>query len=250
MRKFKEGDKAIVLKNTSGHGFSIGAEVDVVGESGIYNGETEYECKTISEYWFLTTSELKKKENLEYKTSNRYKLHQAIKATGFHAEKLSLATGKAKNYFVGITAESRFIKHGDITKERLTYLLTMLAFAERDLRNIGNKTVESGKTYKPSQVKLTIDDVEIKYAVVESCGLSYNDYPLYDSTVHYPAEAKVNHNGEIKFAADVKIEEAKKDLDSFLLYPTDKPELSNFTKVGIIAIVILLLILIVKNLVV
>lgn len=108
-----------------------------------------------------------------YIQSNRYKLQQAIKKTGFHAEKLSLASNHAKTYFTGFTAESRFNSRGDITEERLNSLLTTLAFAERELLGIGAKTVDDNPIIdKTSQsdtdneidedLKESIEDSEIK----------------------------------------------------------------------------------------
>lgn len=162
-----------------------------------------------------------------YAESNRYKLSQAIKSTGFHAEKLSLETGYAKTYFAGFTAESRFNRRGDITEDRLNSLLTTLAFAERELLGVGAKTVDD--QVKPKDFG---NRVENKF-------LNDEEIKLMDSSEYK------------NIADDFKSGMQESVVDSYIdPVETTQPKSSNFTKVGIIAIVILLLILIVKNLVV
>lgn len=161
--KIPEGTKGFVLENA----LCPFVEFDIKPNKFLHDGGglgEEGKC------WSVHINYLKL---YEYKTSNRYKLHQAIKATGFHAEKLSLATGFKKGYFSDYTSESRFNSRGDITEERLNSLLTTLAFAERELLGVGAKTVDDNPIIdKTSQsdtdneidedLKESIEDSEIK----------------------------------------------------------------------------------------
>lgn len=245
MCKFKKGDKVVIVKPMDGNpevlkkgvtGIVLDLHIapfiqfDVDKSDSLHDALGEGD---VGKCYSMTEDELELYN--EYKQSNRHKLHQAIKATGFHAEKLSLATGKAKNYFVGITAESRFIKHGDITEERLNSLLTTLAFAERELLGVGAKTV--GDQVKPEGFGGRSENHE----------LSFKDYPLYDSTVDYSADDNESVKDLFKNAPSNATHHIVNNGDKVYfavnLVETKKPKLSNFTKVGIIAIVILLLIL-------
>lgn len=118
-------------------------------------------------------------ENMKYTESNRYKLQQAIKKTGFHAEKLSLASNHAKTYFTGFTAESRFNSRGDITEERLNSLLTTLAFAERELLGVGAKTVDDVLINEPStenQVSVNVTEMKNQYYDDSKSNDLYSNY--------------------------------------------------------------------------
>ncbi|KAF1026211.1 MAG: hypothetical protein GAK29_01473 [Acinetobacter bereziniae] len=126
----KVGDSGKVI------GFYRPAPVVAIIENNKFTNSNAGEGKL-----FIPMSSLKKLNSF-YLESNRHKLYQAIKATGFHAEKLSLASNHAKTYFTGFTAESRFNSRGDITEERLNSLLTTLEFAERELLGVGAKTVD------------------------------------------------------------------------------------------------------------
>lgn len=156
MSKFEVGDRAIVIKNTSGHMFDIGLEVEIVHETGLHNGETEYECKHWGKYWYLTDSELKKKSSSEYLSSNRFKLLQAIKETGYSSRRLSdIAVGN-ESYFYNYTGKARFDKKGDISdsmleqlkgsvksaQSQLTSKLTDALIHEREELAIAPKTVD------------------------------------------------------------------------------------------------------------
>lgn len=140
MCKFKVGDVFEIISDAHE---DLGAMVgDVVTLLEIHEDNCHaFKHEKISHpiYYFLSSLECIVHK---YKSSNRHKLQQAIKATGFHAEKLSLASNHAKTYFTGFTAESRLNSRGDITEERLNSLLTTLAFAERELLGVGAKTVD------------------------------------------------------------------------------------------------------------
>lgn len=115
----------------------------------------------------------------EYNQSNRYRLQQAIKKTGFHAEKLSLASNHAKTYFTGFTAESRFNSRGDITEERLNALLTTLAFAERELLGVGAKTVDDVAIDDPSkenEVSVNVTEMKNQYYYDSKSNDLYSNY--------------------------------------------------------------------------
>lgn len=116
---------------------------------------------------------------MKYTESNRYKLQQAIKATGFKIGDLSLATGNVKTYFTGFTAESRFNSRGDITEERLNALLTTLAFAERELLGVGAKTVDDVAIDQPSTEK------EVVVNVTEMKNRYYDDSKSNDLYSNY-----------------------------------------------------------------
>lgn len=182
MCKFKVGDKVVVF-NSSGNPDVIkkGLTGVVLDNSSfpfvqfdIEENEMLHNANGLGESgkcFIMAEREIKLLNN--YKQSNRHKLQQAIKATGFHAEKLSLASNHAKTYFTGFTAESRLNSRGDITEERLNSLLTTLAFAERELLGVGAKTVDDNPIIdKTSQsdtdneidedLKESIEDSEIK----------------------------------------------------------------------------------------
>lgn len=128
-------------------------------------------------------------ENMKYTESNRYKLQQAIKKTGFHAEKLSLASNHAKTYFTGFTAESRFNSRGDITDERLNSLLTTLAFAERELLGVGAKNVDDVAIDEPSKEK------EVIVNVTEMQNQYYDDSKSNDLYSNYfESASKINQS--------------------------------------------------------
>ncbi len=165
MCKFKVGDVFEIISDAHEDlGAMVGDVVTLLEINEDNCHAFKHEKISYPIYYFLSSLECIVHK---YKSSNRQKLQQAIKATGFHAEKLSLATGFKKGYFSDYTSESRFNSRGDITEDRLNSLLTTLAFAERKFLGVGAKTVDSDKTYKPSQVEITIGDVEIKGALVE-----------------------------------------------------------------------------------
>lgn len=125
--------------------------------------------------------------SFDYKKSNRYKLQQAIKETGFHAEKLSLASNHAKTYFTGFTAESRFNSRGDITEERLNSLLTTLAFAEHKLLDLEPKTVdENNIPIDEEKSTMVVDGVKIE-GTISDFNISFDDNSknIFDSTEMY-----------------------------------------------------------------
>lgn len=80
---------------------------------------------------------------MQYEESNRYKLAQAIKKTGFSAKALSRIVAGNESYFYNKTGVARFNKKGDISNEALNLALTDLAFAEREVLGIGAKAVEA-----------------------------------------------------------------------------------------------------------
>lgn len=144
MSEYKKGDKFIVQIENGEHEFKKGEVVTLIDDQpsvlmSFINDKGRDQLMKLSELEFIDSG---------YKESNRYKLSQAIKSTGFHAEKLSLATGFKKGYFSDYTSESRFNSRGDITEERLNYLLTTLAFAERELLGVGAKTVDVNESVK------------------------------------------------------------------------------------------------------
>lgn len=156
MSKYKVGDKVLFLENDKSHKeyLTVGKHYSVfklwIPHYGLIN-----DVGTIT---YVDESQINLISGL-YKNSNRYKLQQAIKKTGFHAEKLSLASNHAKTYFTGFTAESRFNSRGDITKDRLNSLLTTLAFAERELLGVGAKTVDDVAVDEPLKEKEVIVNV-------------------------------------------------------------------------------------------
>lgn len=93
---------------------------------------------------FLRLNDVKKigESQMQYEESNRYKLAQAIKKTGLKVGELSIAVNGNTNYFGNYHNKSRFNERGDISEARLNELLTDLAFAEREVLGIGDKTVE------------------------------------------------------------------------------------------------------------
>lgn len=118
-------------------------------------------------------------EDMKYTESNRYKLQQAIKATGFKIGDLSLATGNAKTYLTGFTAESRFNSRGDITEERLNSLLTTLAFAERELLGVGAKTVDDialDETQTENEVSVNVNEMKNQYYDSSKSNDLYSNY--------------------------------------------------------------------------
>lgn len=165
-----------------------------LGEDGKCFAVCEYEIKLISD---------------DYIQSNRYKLHQAIKKTGFQSERLSLASGYAKTYFTGFTAESRFNSRGDITEERLNALLVTLAFSERELLGLGAKTV---------------DGFDLSKDIAKTATELNNN--VFDTNKHIHNENMSYYNDRIR---------------------NDSEKLSTFSKVGIFVLSVLLILLFVYN---
>lgn len=202
MCKFKKGDKVVLVKDFNLIEFSIKegttgivlddsnhpfVQFDIEPNHKLHSAEDLGEngrCFTVGHYFL-------KSINADYHQSNRHKLHQAIKATGYSSRRLSdIAVGN-ESYFYNYTGKARFDKKGDITEDCLNSLLTTLAFAERELLGIGAKTVDSDKTYKPSQVEITIGDVEIKGALVE-----YYDNEL-DANLKAIDDSKINEQTKL-----------------------------------------------------
>jgi hypothetical protein len=186
MSKFKVGDRVLFLEKDSSfeENLKIGNYYTVVQ-------------LWLPHYWlindvgkktFVDESQIKLISEL-YKNSNRYKLKQAIKETGFYAENLSLETGHAKTYFTGFTAESRFNSRGDITEDRLNSLLTTLAFAERKLLELAPKTVDENNV---PMVEKSIDE-----SVVET--KSDLDSFLIDNETWFLEDNEIKDNKSKKF---------------------------------------------------
>lgn len=121
----------------------------------------------------------------EYESSNRYKLKQAIKETGFSSRKLSHFASGNESFFYNQTGLARFKEYGDISwskldelidlvdmaKERLNAKIMQDAFDEREKLDLGAKTVDENnvpvKKFKPEDVKITFGDTEIKGTLSE-----------------------------------------------------------------------------------
>lgn len=70
-----------------------------------------------------------------YLTSNRFKLLQAIKETGYSSRRLSdIAVGN-ESYFYNYTGKARFDKKGGISSETLDNLKITLEYAVKELSN-------------------------------------------------------------------------------------------------------------------
>lgn len=170
-----EGTKGFVLENA----VSPFIEFDINPNKGLHDGGGLGED---GKCWSVHINYLKL---YEYKTSNRYKLKQAIKETGFSSRKLSHFASGNESFFYNQTGLARFKEYGDISwskldelidlvdmaKERLNAKIMQDAFDEREKLDLGAKTVDENnvpvKKFKPEDVKITFGDTEIKGTLSE-----------------------------------------------------------------------------------
>lgn len=151
MCKYKVGDKVLFFKKdqfinedlTIGNTYSV-VEVctylplcGLIDDSGDLVYVNEYQIEILN----------------KHKKSNRYKLQQSVKKSGFTAKALSLVAGKNKYYFGTDISESRFNLRGDLSDKQYNAMNTNLEFAIRELSGIGAKTVEESKP-------TTIEDIQ------------------------------------------------------------------------------------------
>ncbi len=108
---------------------------------------------------------------MSYETSNRKKLYDAIKKTGFQAIDLSVASGHEKNYFSAAASESRFLNRGDLSDKRLNTIITDLSYAERVLS--GNKAIEKSDNE-------SIDDLKSEYEISNEFVNSIENFEIKD----------------------------------------------------------------------
>lgn len=112
MSIIKVGDKVLLEDGDTGEVIEINKALTVK----VYYENYHYDR-------LLFENEVKKLNN-EYLNSNRYKLKQLIKDSGFTAADLSLALGKNKWYLSTETKESQFNSRGDISDIRLGLLVS------------------------------------------------------------------------------------------------------------------------------
>ncbi len=149
MSKFKVGDEVILL--------SFGSEKEweksyggVIGNKYVVDVNTSGESKVIKikpidfkDGFYVSAHQIRMLDH-SYKTSNRNKLREHIKSSGFTAIDLSVAAGFSKYYFGSETGESRFNKRGDISDKRFNELKAIASSAKDKLssKSIGKLTVD------------------------------------------------------------------------------------------------------------
>lgn len=75
------------------------------------------------------------KNQICYKKSNRYKLNELLKNSGFKAKELSLTAGFSGNYLSAVSSESRYLNRGDLTEAKYQELVKVVNLAVAAKRN-------------------------------------------------------------------------------------------------------------------
>jgi len=137
------------MSNFKSSGFAkVKGNIDILKSFGVEKGDI-VKIITISENWVNAYNEkysgtvLKEgvvcfhKQQLiplmDYESSNRYKLKQAIKETGISSRKLSHFAVGNESFFYNQTGPARFKEYGDISESKLEELIYMVGVAKKRL---------------------------------------------------------------------------------------------------------------------
>ena len=181
-----EGTRGFVLENAT----SPFVEFDIKPNKFLHDGGglgEEGKC------WSVHINYLKL---YEYKTSNRYKLKQAIKETGISSRKLSHFAMGNESFFYNQTGPARFKEYGDISSSKLDSMLVLLevakinlnakitqdAFNEREKLDLAAKTADENNVPVIDKPIFNLDcgssDIEDYQRLVKSKAIEKRDYRL------------------------------------------------------------------------
>ena len=230
MSELKKGD---IVELTEDYSFTIFAGKQfTVNEDQLFS-HLKRVNPTLSDM-LIPISKLKKigESKMQYKESNRYKLHEAIKKTGITSKDLSLehTEGKSIYYFSNFTKKSHFEDRGDISEDLLVGLKLSVSFAEK---NILGRSFKPNGCMKDDQHKILVNDKPVDF--------KHNGVGDYTIEITKPNKETINAiNSECK--SDVYL--TAKDLADSV---EEKPNNTALCVSVTVAIVLILTVLVLNN---
>lgn len=142
MAEFKKGELVEVINPDYSIKIEKGCRLTVIGQ--VSKNTVELNCTMWAEVEDLKKIEIKS----GYETSNRKKLHDHIKNSGYTSSTLGLEMGNAW-HFSNITKKSRFDSFGDISNEQMEQSQLVVDTIVSKLKDISKKVDEQWRMLSP-----------------------------------------------------------------------------------------------------